>query len=369
MKKLLASLKLIAPIYLFFIVTIFVIGIWSTYNLPFTPSFPYYEDLSSRYSRELSAFAHFDGIHYLRLIGKGYDDTGSQAFFPVYPLIIRTLTLGIFDPLYVAILFNALSLLTTLIIATSYLTRDHVRRFLLIFLTFPASFFLLANYTESFFILLIALFFHFLKDKKYFISAVVAGIASGTRLVGAFLALSLMVELFRSRKEILYSASLILISLSGLLGYMYFLYVQFGDPLMFIHVQSLFGASRSDGTIILLPQVIYRYFRIVVTATPTTILYARSCLELLTFSLSLVVLYLYRHKLSLAAIIFCLSAIILPTLSGTLSSFARYLLVALPLFVILSDSLSKRLFWIIVCLQYGILIGAVALFVQGIFIA
>jgi len=255
MKKLLAKIKLISPLYILWIITILIVGIYSIHNLPFTPSFPYYSDLSAHYGRAVASFAHFDGIHYLRLIKHGYDDTGSQAFFPVYPFIIRTLTLGVFDPVYVAIIFNALCLLVSLIVTTSYLTKVQAKRFLLLFLTFPASFFLLANYTESFFILLVVLFFLFLQQKKYLLSAII---------------------------------------------------------------------------IVLLPQVIYRYLKIFLTATPFSLLYLRAVWEFVTFVLSLVALYLYRNKMNLSASIFCLSAFLLPTLSGTFSSMPRYLIVATP---------------------------------------
>jgi hypothetical protein len=67
--------------------------------------------------------------------------------------------------------------------------------------------------------------------------------------------------------------------------------------------------------------------------------------------------------------VFCLSAIIFPTLSGTLSSFPRYALVAVPLFVALAQVLSPSILRVVVVIQYAILITATALFVQGVFIA
>lgn len=369
MKKLLANFKLIAPYYLLWIFSIFIVAFLSIKYLPFNPSFPYYDDLSGHYSRAVAAFAHFDGIHYLRLIAKGYDDTGSQAFFPIYPVLIRTLSFGVFDPLYVAIIFNLMCLLVSLVTVSLRLSKDYIKRFIFLFLSFPTSFFLLANYTESLFVLLVILFFHFLFEKKFLLSAIIAGVASGTRLIGVFMAVSLLIELIKNKKALTYSLSLLLISITGLFGYLYFLSIRFGDPLMFIHVQSLFGGSRSDGAIILLPQVMYRYLRILITATPTSILYIRACLELVSFVLGIVALYIYRYKISLSASIFCLAAILLPTLSGTLSSMPRYVIVAIPLYLVISQNLSSRIFWLTVIIQYGILIGAIALFVQGIFIS
>jgi len=325
--------------------------------------------LSAHYSREVASFAHFDGIHYLRLIRHGYDDTGSQAFFPVYPLLIRTLSFGVIDPLIVATLLNTIFLLSTLYLVISSLKGHRITRFIILFLTFPTSFYFLSVYTEAFFVLLVVLFFHFTGRKKYLVAAIVAGIASATRLVGIFLSLALLIEFIRDRRSIYNSALLLLVSISGLLGYTYFLFARFGDPLMFMHVQSMFGNGRSGSDIVLLPQVIYRYLRIFVTAAPLSLLYLRAVWELVAFVLALVALYVYRHKISLSALIFCLCAILLPTLSGTLSSIPRYLIVAIPLFVVISQNLRSKVFWPVVIVQYGILIITVALFVQGIFIA
>ncbi len=369
MKKFLTSFRLPIVIILIWLATILLVGLWSVRNLPFTPTFPYYHDLSDHYSRAVSALSHFDGIHYLRLIHKGYDDTGSQAFFPLYPLLIKFLAFGYFDPLYVGILLNITLTITTIFLVLKNLASSVQFKFLLLFLSFPASFYLLANYTESLFIFLLVSFFVLLKNKHYFLASVIAGLASGTRLVGAFLSISLLIELVRARKSLVYSAILTVISVTGLLGFMYYLFVRFGDPLMFIHVQSLFSNGRSDGEIILLPQVVFRYLKILVLNSPTTFAYYRSLFELLTFSLSLVVLYIYRRQIPLASLIFSLCAIILPSLSGTLSSYPRYLLAVIPLFIVISSSLSITKIWLISVVQYAILILSVALFVQGIFIA
>lgn len=369
MKKFLSSFR--SPIVIIFIwlCTIFLAGFWSIRNIPFTPTFPYYHDLSDHYSREVASFSHFDGIHYLRIIHKGYDDTGSQAFFPLYPLLIKLLTFGYFDPLYTAIILNTVVTFVTLFLVVKNLAESVRLKFLLLFLSFPASFYLLANYTESLFIFLLVSFFVLLKNKQYAAASVIAGLASGTRLVGAFLSLSLLIELLKSRKSFGYSTALFLVSVSGALGYMCYLFIRFGDPLMFIHVQSLFSNGRSGGEIILLPQVLFRYLKILVINSPTTFPYYRSLFELFTFLLSVTALYVYRRKMNLSTLVFCLCAIILPSLSGTLSSYPRYLLAVVPLFIQISSSISLGKIWLMSIVQYVILIVSVALFVQGIFVS
>lgn len=369
MNKLQANIKLISPLYLLWIISLILVGAWSISNLPLSPSFPYYNQLEAIYSRTFASFAHFDGIHYLRLINRGYDDTGSQAFFPVYPYLIRFLSFGKIDPLVTAICVNTLLSFLTIYLVSLRLKSHQVIRFILLFLSFPASFFLLANYTESLFIFLVALFFHLTYLKRYFWAAVVAGIASGTRLVGIFLVLSLLIELLKNRHNLMSSVLYLILGSTGLLGYLYYLFIRFGDPLMFIHVQTMFDNGRSGGDIILLPQVLYRYLRILLTANPTTIVYLRAFWELLTFISAVFILLFYRKKMELSQLLFCICAVLLPTLSGTLSSFPRYLLVALPIFIVISQHLNSRVFWVVTVFQYAILIATTALFVQGIFIA
>lgn len=368
MTKSLANTKLIFTPYILWVGIIIATAIWSISHLSFTPNFPYYHDIS-HYGRAIASFAHFDGIHYLRLVQKGYDDTGSQAFFPFYPFLIRLLSFRYFDPLYVAILLNTIAVFGTLYLTSLSLASIQFKRFAYLFLSLPTSFFLLGNYTESIFIFMVTLFFHLLSKKRYLLSGIVAGLASMTRLVGIFLALSLVIELIRAKKLTVSTLFITLISVSGLAGYMYYLYSHFGDSLMFVHVQSLFNNGRSSGNIISLPQVLFRYLKIFLTVSPMTILFVRALWEFITFSTSMFALYYYRNKLRSSALIFCLCALILPTFSGTLSSYPRYLLVAVPLFVAVAKYLPGWAYRITVLAQCAILIVSVALFVQGIFVA
>ena len=368
MTELLDKLKSISLAYIIWIGVIAISGIWSVSQLSFNPNFPYYNDIA-HYGRHLSSFAHFDGIHYLRIIDKGYDDTGSQAFFPFYPLLMRSLNFFSIDPLYFAITLNSITVFATMYLVSLRLSKSELNRFVYLFFSVPTSFFLIANYTESVFIFLVVLFFHLQSKRQFFFAALVAGVASMTRLVGGFLALSLLVEMIRLKKLSPSSWLLIPLGASGTLGYMYYLYSQFGDPLMFIHVQSMFNNGRSGGDIVLLPQVLYRYAKIILTVNPGTILFMRAAWELLTFCLSFAVMYYYRHKIPLSGLIFCIFALILPTISGTLSSYPRYLLVAYPIFIAMAKNFSQKQYLITVLIQCAILIISVALFVQGIFIA
>lgn len=328
-------------------------------NFSFSPTFPYYDtDLAPFYSRFTAVPAHFDGIHYLRLAGKGYDDDGSQAFFPLYPFLISTLsTLGV-DPIFGALLINLLSLagFATLM----------PWRVLILLLTFPASFFLLTVYTESLFLFLLSLSLFLLSKKKYFLATLAIALLTATRLVGLAMLVPLAFALYPRIKSMLLYLPL---AASGFLSYVFYLWVYFDDALKFIHVQPLFGGGRTGEGIVLLPQVLYRYFSMFITVDPGSLLFWRSVFEFSVFALAAFTLVYFRKQLSPGLWWYSLLVLIIPTLSGSLSSFPRYSLAALPLFMVAALSLSPKKLLAVAVLQSLLLILALSLFTRGLFVA
>ena len=98
-------------------------------------------------------------------------------------------------------------------------------------------------------------------------AAVLAGIASATRLVGVFLLLPYILEFSQIikkkniKKHIFPLLTGGLISVSGFLFYSYFLFQRYSDPFKFLSVQNAFGAQRSSDKIVLLYQVFFRYLK------------------------------------------------------------------------------------------------------------
>jgi hypothetical protein len=349
---------MVKTLFIWIILVVSVAGISIKY-LSFDPTFPYYDtDLAPHYSRLESAPAHFDGIHYLRIMAKGYDDEGEQAFFPVYPLAIRAVSWTGLDPILSALLINLLCLLglTTLI----------SRRSLLLLLSFPASLFFMAVYTEPLFIFLLALSWSLLAKKQYLYAALTIGLLSGVKIVGIAMVIPLMIALWPNIARIILYLPL---ATSGLISYMTYLWLRFGDPLKFFHVQPMFGGGRSGDTLILLPQILYRYARMILTFDFNSFAYARLWWELLSFLLFGWLLFLWRKHLSLSAWWYCLVAILLPTLSGTLSSFPRYALAALPIFTLAASRLSHRNYLLVVTANTTLLIAMILVFVRGWFVA
>jgi len=118
---------------------------------------------------------------------------------------------------------------------------------------------------------------------------------------------------------------------------MIYLQLNFNDALYFWHAQPVFGAERSGSSFILLPQVIWRYIKILLTVSNIKYEFWVALSELV-FSLYAVSLLIIASikRIRPSYLIFSWIAILAPTLSGTLSSMPRYVLIAFPIFIILA---------------------------------
>lgn len=343
-------------------------------NFVFQPTFPYYNtNLEPRYSQAESTWAFFDGVHYLRLAEKGYVDVGTQAFFPLYPTLIRLVESKPELQLYSALFISHLLFLLSLFLLYRLVKPSTFWRALPLILFFPTSFYFVAVYTESLFLFLSLLFFFFLQDKRYFPAALVAALASGTRFVGVIFAPILIFSYLKNQPKnlpsLLRASGLALLALGGFLAYTYFLYRQFGDPLAFVHVQPIFGAGRSGGEIVLLPVVLYRYLKIFLTTSPVSLLFMRALAEFGIFSLFSYLIIRFYKQLSYPQLAFSAFALLLPTLSGTLSSLPRYAMIIFPAYLLLANNFKRPAYFATLIFSTLLLVLAFGLFAIGQFVA
>jgi hypothetical protein len=320
--------------------------------------------------------ANFDGIHYLRIASQGYFQFG-EAFFPFYPLSIRFFSK--FIPLPPEIIGSMISIfsfaggLRLLYLLVSEEDKNNAKNAVIYLLAFPTSFFFVAVYTEGLFFLLSIGTIYCIKHKMWLIAGILGAIASATRLFGIYLVIFALIEYYREYKNHINIKALFGITLIplGLLIYVIYLYGR-GDAFAFIHVQKQFGANRSDVPIILLPQVIWRYMKIIFTAflQPSPVSYVISIMEFIFTITSLILVWLYRKTLSVSFIIYTLCILITPTLTGTFSSMPRYILSAFPLFMILAKNINKKEFkFTLITISIILQILAAAFFYQGWFIS
>ncbi|MGE5041790.1 MAG: hypothetical protein ACM3IJ_02715 [Candidatus Levyibacteriota bacterium] len=327
--------------------------------------------------------ANFDGVYYVAISQFWYRGL-DQAFFPLYPAVIYLATwLTGLHPATAGLIVSVVSLFFLLKFFSLLQVADGFKKSvfwsIILYLSFPSAFFFGAVYTESLFICLTLLSFYLARKNKHFLSSLVASFATATRIVGIFLLPALALEFYEqlrvkkkkiSKKLLIRHFSPLLLVPLGLVSYMGYLWYQYHDPLLFVHIQPAFGAGRSGGAIILLPQVLFRYAKILLSARTTDLTFYVAILELSTPVIVSLLLYLaYKSGVRKSYILFSACALLFPTLSGTLSSLPRYALVCFPIFIFLAQ-IKNQYVKALLILSGLILEGILALyFLNGYFIS
>jgi hypothetical protein len=263
-------------------------------------------------------------------------------------------------------------------------------------------------YTEALFLLLVTQSFWQAEKGRWWWAGAFAAVASATRVVGILLVPALLILLLRkhyrepaglsmglqllpgrlkqlaklSKLYFLYQTlrrilrerqrelAAIATGALGLFVYMSYLQQTFGDPLYFFSVQEEFGGGRSE-SLVLYPQVIWRYLKISFTADLTWQAWISYAQEFAAGTLGLLGIVWSWRKVPPSWLFFALGAFFIPTLTGTFSSLSRYILVALPLFVAigLETDRSRWVRWGWWSVSGVLLVVNTVLFIQGVWVA
>lgn len=318
-------------------------------------------------------WANFDGVHYLFITQFGYRQY-MHAFFPFYPMVVRWVsTVFTIAPSRAALEVSLLSFMLGLAIFYRLAKMEKAKAVgwsTLFLLSFPVSFFFAATYTTSLYFLLAAATLFCAKTKRWLWAGLFGSLASATQLFGVFLLLAVGLEYLKQKKRRLLDLLGVLVIPVGLIGYMVYLSKSVGDPLAFYNAQPFFGAQRSANEIILLPQVVWRYIKIFTQSSWQTVQYWVAALEFGTVLLALWLLWRgFKEKISSSYLLYSAAVIVLPTVTGTLSSVPRYLLSAFPLFFVLG-ALPSRNGKIVLAVVFGAgLVVVCSLFLQGYFVS
>lgn len=363
MKQFLSKYQAEIKVFFLFVIwraTIFFIAYISEYAIPtFGNRFPYVETLKNYgLPHWVWAFGNFDGVHYLRLAKDGYVYQYTQAFFPFYPILIKLVSPIVFgNYLISALLISNVSFLFALIIFYRLIVKiynSNIAFWSIIFLlTFPTSFYFGAVYTEGLFFLMIISSFYLALQNKNWQAATIGLFASATRIIGIFLSLSVFIK-----KRGKFRISFLLVPL-GLISYMIYLQLKFNNALYFLTSQTAFGQSRETTKIILLPQVLYRWSNQLLNTHG--LVFANSAFELTTTMVAFGLLLAGLKTTKKEWIIFGTFALITPTLTGSLASMPRYVLIAFPIYITLAQVNNNTVKIIIA------LIFTIALFISTIY--
>ncbi len=362
-------MKKIVILFLIWRVFLFAVaGLSPVFIHEFGARFPYYQErlIATKLPHFIWSFGNFDGVHYLGIAKDAYAAQYTQAFFPFYPILIKAVSFLTFGSLLVsALLISNISFLASLLIFYKFISKTQGEKTafwsILFLLSFPTSFFFGAVYTESVFFLLIISAFYLAEQGKIWQASALGALASLTRLVGVFLAPALIFK-----KGIKPWATLFFIP-TGLIAYMVFLQIKFNNPLYFLTSQQVFGQERLSNGIILLPQVFYRYFKILASAHGLPLVSA--IFELLATIWVGAALILAFKKVKLEWLIFSLLVVITPTLTGTFASMPRYILVAFPIYLVPAYIKNTQIKIVLLSAASLLLAIATAFFAQGYWVA
>lgn len=343
----------------------------------FKGSYPYWDlFLSPKGPDWLWLWGSFDGAHYIAIAQEGYLYGLTQVYFPLYPILIRLLTFLTKNQLWSGVIISHLAFIGFIYYFIKLGRLDHsiktIRWALLILLLFPTSFFFFSLYTESLFLFLLALSLYLARTKRFIPAAIIAGLASATRLVGIFLLPAIIWEYYQVHKKPSWFNLFKLTALasSGLLGYLIYLQSRFHNFLIFVTSQPGFGAGRQVDTIVMLYQVIFRYIKMFIKVSPKNDIYFVLVFEFLISMLFIgLIIYAFKKKLRLSYLIFFIPAFLLPTFTGSLASMPRYVLAGFPIFYLLASTTSKKIKIITLVFSVLILTWAFIRFSRGYWIS
>jgi hypothetical protein len=201
-------------------------------------------------SQILQAWSMWDGGHYVAIAEHGYTDAAAlqdrAAFFPLYPLLMRMVAWlpGVSIQLAgILISLGSIALVTWFL--ADYLNRQFgesvTRNTIVVLLVTPYAVFLTAVYTESQFMLLAILSLWFADRKQWWAAAIVCGLATATRVTGLALVPTVLWLAYRHRQSLSRLFGLAAISVSGIVAYVTYTWIELDSPFAFLRAQSDWG--------------------------------------------------------------------------------------------------------------------------------
>lgn len=297
----------------------------------------------------------------------------SVGFFPLYPLLLRGVSILISDhQIYVVgVIVNHILFFFALIMvwlyAHKYRGRPVAQRTVYFLSIFPASFFFSAAYSESLYLLLITTVLVLLQRSRFGLAAVFGFLASLTRPTGLWLIVPYIVTAWRA--SIILQPSWIrrwvpiLLIPAGTLLFMAYLAHQFGDPILYIKAKASWGQALSFAPVFLL-KAVQLVFKNQANGVSYIMNVTNTCAAI--WALAMIV-WLWRRNSAGAA--FALASILTPLTFAVqdmpTTSIARFVVVLCPLFLPLAEWANT--WWrqmVIIALFLPVNVFLTALFVQ-----
>ncbi|MCX6362573.1 MAG: mannosyltransferase family protein [Actinobacteria bacterium] len=339
--------------------------------------------------RALEPWAHWDGVWFIRIAADGYGvHAQSQAFFPLYPILVRGVAAVtghgyVVAGLVVSLACYAGAMVVLFKLAQALLGPRVALWTVILISVFPTALFFQAVYSESLFLLLTLLSLWWARRGRWALAGLAGLLAVLTRSSGVVLLLPLAVLWWEQRRggalrlpggpaagpappvrrPSAASFAWLLLVPVGLGVYMTYLWRAFGDPLLFGSVQAYWGRELT-----LPPAAIWRGavaavggvrwlaahgvgpilgMRLPSGGQDSTVI--ANLLEFSSFVAAVAMLVACWRKLPAAYTLYALAALLFPLLYSTtarpLYTLPRFIVVIFPLFIGAAAVLAPRHVW------------------------
>jgi Gpi18-like mannosyltransferase len=281
-------------------------------------------------------FSHWDGKWYVEIanLGYSYADDGeyhSVAFYPLFPLLMRGLTILGLEVEVAGVLINSLAFLGALVLVYFWVEEQYdtgaAKWTTSVLAWCPLSLFCTVIYTEGLFLLLTAAALRAFEKGEYIWAAFWGAWTTATRGPGvALIPAFLLVAWREKRPPLAYFAGFA--SAIGFFSFILYCAINFGEPLAFIHIQKAWDQPTWL-------EIFKNFFSFSLYAATKVGMVFGGCYLLL---------YL-RKRLSITIICFGFCSLALLVTSGALQSVERYAYGIVSLSIALGLLLAAKPLW------------------------
>ena len=179
-------------------------------------------------------FARWDAGWFVAIARHGYENAQSAAFFPLYPLVVRAVSVVTGSEVAAGVIVSLASAAVAAMLLYR-LSRSHDA--VLLLALYPVAFVFTAPYSDALFLALALASFDAAVRGRSVAAGIYGGLAVGSRLLGLALLPALVVLLWRRGPRRLVP----LLLLPGALAlYMLYLHEHLGDAFAFVHAEGAY---------------------------------------------------------------------------------------------------------------------------------
>ncbi|HKV83399.1 MAG TPA: mannosyltransferase family protein [Ktedonobacterales bacterium] len=334
----------------------------------------------------LHAWQHWDAHWYLRIADLGYFNPQPTAFFPLYPALIHVMSglVGSSHELAGALLIANIGTLGAfigvgLLAANEDGRSESAWRSLRVFIAYPLAFFLTAPYTEGLFVAFVAGSLLCARRGSWRWSAAWALLAGLTRPTALALVPALLWEYGRQhgwwrrdawtagawrerlRPKALVEAVMVVGAVpAAIAGFMVFCWERFGDPIMFLRAERIYWYHSKTPPW----TALWTGFTNFLSAPMLSDIQARLLVNLAPVLVFLVIAIIGIRRLPLMLTLYTFGILYLsmasPILNNqdVLTSCGRYLIAAIPIFLLLGQWAERRPWLDMLIVSGGFLVQA-----------